>query len=94
MKFISLTTIVVSAAAMAGIAIASDDLIITPMGTPCGPANTVLCSVTGLKGYNNGNDYAYTCGPKGSVVSYIPCSCHKCCKVDPDGNNFQCPATE
>lgn len=35
MKFTSLATIVISAAAMAGIAIASEDQVMLPMGLPC-----------------------------------------------------------
>jgi len=45
MKFTSLTTIVISAAAMAGIAIASEDLVITPMNLPCSPDSEHSCGL-------------------------------------------------
>ncbi|KAG2085947.1 hypothetical protein BD769DRAFT_1457493 [Suillus cothurnatus] len=89
MKFTSLTTIVISAAAMAGIAIASEDLVITPMNLPCSPDNSVQCS-TGLKGWNNNDDFGFFCGPRGTIISYTPCSCQNCCVVTADGDDFTC----
>ncbi|KAG1884132.1 hypothetical protein F4604DRAFT_1901479 [Suillus subluteus] len=47
---------IISVAAMAGVAIASDNLIITPMGLPCSNPNQVGCSM-GIKGWNNDDDF-------------------------------------
>ncbi|KAG2144414.1 uncharacterized protein EDB93DRAFT_1153374 [Suillus bovinus] len=45
MKFTSLTTIVISAASMAGIAIASEDLSFRPEGLPCRPKGEHSCGL-------------------------------------------------
>ncbi|KAG2037918.1 hypothetical protein BDR03DRAFT_955904 [Suillus americanus] len=45
MKSTSLANIVISAIAMAGVAIASDDLNVTPMFTPCEPASEHFCGL-------------------------------------------------
>ncbi|KAG2753840.1 hypothetical protein P692DRAFT_20771496, partial [Suillus brevipes Sb2] len=89
MKFTSLATIIISAAAMAGVAIAAEDLVISPMGLPCGNPDTVNCS-TGIKGWNNDNDFGYFCGPRGTIISYTDCSCKNCCVVTSDGEDFVC----
>ncbi|KAG2090098.1 uncharacterized protein F5147DRAFT_28839 [Suillus discolor] len=89
MKFTSLTTIIISAAAMAGVAIASEDLVLTPKGLPCGSPDTVGCS-TGIKGWNNDDDFGFFCGPKGTIISYTACSCKNCCILTADGDDFQC----
>ncbi|KAG2054099.1 hypothetical protein BDR06DRAFT_971797 [Suillus hirtellus] len=74
---------IISVAAMASVAVASDNLIISPMGLPCGPPNTLGCST--IKGWNNDNDFGYLCGPKGIIEDYQACSlsprrvgCHCC----------------
>ncbi|KAG2337928.1 hypothetical protein BDR05DRAFT_737892 [Suillus weaverae] len=88
MIFTSLTTMIISVAAMAGIAIASDNLVITPIGLPCDPPNTIACS-TGIKFWNNDNDFAFLCGPSGTITEYEACSCKNCCVIDSKGN-IQC----
>ncbi|KAG1749205.1 hypothetical protein EDB19DRAFT_177827 [Suillus lakei] len=91
MKFTSLITMIISAAWMAGVAIASDNLVITPMGLPCGPPDIVGCA-TGIKGWNNDDDYGYFCGPQGTIIYYEACSCKNCCVVTSDGDAFTCGA--
>ncbi|KAG2118624.1 hypothetical protein DEU56DRAFT_837453, partial [Suillus clintonianus] len=44
MKFTSFTTMIISAAAMAGAAIASGDLVIIPMNLPCSPPSGYLAT--------------------------------------------------
>ncbi|KAG2141895.1 hypothetical protein DEU56DRAFT_795409 [Suillus clintonianus] len=89
MKFTSLTTTIISVAAMAGVAIASDNLVLTPMNFPCTKADSVGCS--NLKGFNNGNDFGYYCSPTEKIDYYEACSCKHCCKVLSDGSDFTCP---
>ncbi|KAG1818188.1 uncharacterized protein BJ212DRAFT_129609 [Suillus subaureus] len=100
MKFASLTTTVISAAAMAGIArapalarspptIADSDDTTSPINRPCTRNNLVQCS-TGMQGYNDGNDYRFFCGSDWRIIPYTSCSCKNCCKVIADGNDFQC----
>ncbi|KAG2158578.1 uncharacterized protein EDB93DRAFT_1118992 [Suillus bovinus] len=88
MKFTSLTTIVISAAAMAGIAIASNSDT-TPMNLPCNLINSIQCG-TGLKGFNNGLDYGFVCGPQGTIISYAACPCIGCCEIDMENYEFEC----
>ncbi|KAG2140709.1 hypothetical protein BD769DRAFT_116298 [Suillus cothurnatus] len=76
MKFISLTTVIITAAAMTGAVIASaaggPDIACTPGNGGC---------ASGYASYNNGNDFAYGCGSNGHSNSWTPCSCQGCCKV-------------
>ncbi|KAG2127074.1 hypothetical protein BD769DRAFT_778764 [Suillus cothurnatus] len=81
MIFTSLTTMIISVATMASVAIASDNINITPMGLPCAPKNSYECS-TGLKGWNNDNDFVFQCGSQGTIVGYLACDCKNCCKID------------
>ncbi|KAG2158635.1 uncharacterized protein EDB93DRAFT_557473 [Suillus bovinus] len=88
MKFTSLTTIVISAAAMAGIAIASNSDTVTPLGRDCSEADgAITCASGPLKGYNNGNDYGFECAAGKIVITY-PCSCVGCCKNSPHKGDF------
>ncbi|KAG1794611.1 uncharacterized protein HD556DRAFT_1368597 [Suillus plorans] len=80
MIFTSLTTMIISVAAMASVAVASDNLVIDPLGLPCGDPNTVECS-TGIKGWNNDNDFGYNCGPYSIIDAYEACPCQNCCVV-------------
>ncbi|KAG1794584.1 uncharacterized protein HD556DRAFT_1368469 [Suillus plorans] len=80
MIFTSLTTIIISVAAMASVAVASDNLVITPLGLPCGNRNSVECS-TGIKFFNDDNDFGYICGPDGVIDAYEACWCKNCCVV-------------
>ncbi|KAG0698988.1 hypothetical protein DFH29DRAFT_938953 [Suillus ampliporus] len=89
MKFVSLTTMILSAAVMAGVAIASENLTINPMNLPCDNPNKVGCSL-GIKGFNNGNDFGYECGPTGEILAYASCDCKNCCVVLDNGGNFTC----
>ncbi|KAG1884173.1 hypothetical protein F4604DRAFT_1677306 [Suillus subluteus] len=80
---------IISIAAIAGVAIASDNLVITPMGLPCDNPGLIAClrllsadqvgCSTGIKGWNNDNDFVYFCGPKGKITGYDACSCQNCC---------------
>ncbi|KAG2144427.1 uncharacterized protein EDB93DRAFT_540358 [Suillus bovinus] len=92
MKFTSLTTIIISAAAMAGIAIASEDLTIDPIGFPCSPSNSYRCEKA-FGTFNNGNDFAYYCGLNGKIAKYVKCDCKNCC-VQLPGYQFNCPHHE
>ncbi|KAG1726824.1 hypothetical protein EDB19DRAFT_205921 [Suillus lakei] len=85
MKFTSLTAMI-SAAVMASVAVASEDLIV---GVPCNKANSIGCS-PGIKGFNNGNDFGYLCGPHHTMISFTACSCSHCCKLTADGKNIDC----
>ncbi|KAG0698975.1 hypothetical protein DFH29DRAFT_938901 [Suillus ampliporus] len=89
MKFVSLTTMILSAAVMASVAIASENLKLDPMNLPCDNLDEVGCG-TGLKGYNNGDDFGYGCGPTGKIIEYAPCDCKNCCVVEDDASNFSC----
>ncbi|KAG2341473.1 hypothetical protein BDR05DRAFT_1030553 [Suillus weaverae] len=69
MIFTSLTTMIIFVAAMAGVAIAFGDLVISsPLSLPCTP-NTKGCS-EGINFWNNDSDFAYICGPHGTVIAY------------------------
>ncbi|KAG2140734.1 hypothetical protein BD769DRAFT_117526 [Suillus cothurnatus] len=75
MKFISLTTVIITAAAMTGVVIASaangPNLVCTPGYGGCAT----------VASYNNGLDFAFGCGSNGHMNSWTPCSCKKCCQV-------------
>ncbi|KAG2130407.1 uncharacterized protein EDB93DRAFT_1180146 [Suillus bovinus] len=91
MKFTSLTTIIISAAAMAGIAIASQEDNNTPMGSECPNSDTRDAQHCGpLNGFNKGKDIIYYCGYDGIIETYIPCTCENCCRFT-GGRNIQCP---
>ncbi|KAG1840368.1 hypothetical protein DFJ58DRAFT_810637 [Suillus subalutaceus] len=100
MKFTSLTTAFVTAAAMTGVVIASD----VPVGPPkqgekaTPPDATQLCDKPdafgcskGIEGYNEGNDFAYTCASEGQFKSLVRCACKDCCHLNDDGNIPVCP---
>ncbi|KAG1728391.1 uncharacterized protein EDB91DRAFT_1339272 [Suillus paluster] len=70
MKFAWLTTLIVSAALMTGVAIASEDLTLNPQNLPCDNADQVGCS-RGIQGYNNGNDFGYFCGSDGKITQAV-----------------------
>ncbi|KAG1721896.1 hypothetical protein EDB19DRAFT_1770638 [Suillus lakei] len=78
MRFASLTTMIICAAAMAGVAIASDNLI-SPLGLLCDKSKHVGCSRSTT--LNNGNDFGYTCGESGTIESWTGCSCKDCCRI-------------
>ncbi|KAG1875725.1 hypothetical protein F4604DRAFT_1924787 [Suillus subluteus] len=105
MKFTLLTTAFVTAAAMAGVVIASD-VPVVPVGTPaqgtpekathpdatkfCDKPDTFGCS-KGVEGYNEGNDFGYTCASKGQFKSLVECTCKDCCHLIEDGKKPSCP---
>ncbi|OAX31927.1 hypothetical protein K503DRAFT_727501 [Rhizopogon vinicolor AM-OR11-026] len=79
MKSISLAAIIMSVAAM----VAADTKII---GHACSNTNHVGCQT--ISGHNNGLPFAYTCGPKNKITSYLDCTCSSCCQVQ--GTNAVC----
>ncbi|KAG2032895.1 hypothetical protein BDR03DRAFT_968942 [Suillus americanus] len=48
------------------------------MGLPCNDPNQTGCS-TGIKGWNNDDDFLFLCGPSGTIIDYDACSCQNCC---------------
>ncbi|KAG2159243.1 uncharacterized protein EDB93DRAFT_1114581 [Suillus bovinus] len=83
-----LNNIVVSAAAMAGVAIASNSDT-TPNGLLCSPKGTYQCG-SNLKGFNKGADYGFWCSPLGYIDGYTPCDCLGCCVVKSQGDGTIC----
>jgi hypothetical protein len=51
--------------------------------------DTTACS-RGLPGFNNDNDFAYSCGPDGTITSYEACACAYCCIVQQQ-DGIVCP---
>ncbi|KAG1883832.1 hypothetical protein F4604DRAFT_1677541 [Suillus subluteus] len=102
MKFTSLATAFVTAAAMTGVVIASD----VPVGPPkqgekaTPPDATALCDKPdafgcsrGIEGYNEGYDFGYTCASEGHFKSLVRCTCKDCCYLDDDKKTALCPET-
>lgn len=98
MKFTSFAIVIISAAAMAGVVIASVDPVVpvTPANgpSPNGP-NVVPCDKPvgcskGVDGYNNGNDFGFTCASDGRTTSWMPCECKNCCHLINNGNTASC----
>ncbi|OAX36357.1 hypothetical protein K503DRAFT_311119 [Rhizopogon vinicolor AM-OR11-026] len=73
MKFIALTTMIVSVAVMAG----ADEQII---GLPCAKTNYQECGH--LAGHNDGKDFVFWCGAQNTITDYSDCNCSNCC-IDP-----------
>ncbi|KAG1848480.1 hypothetical protein F4604DRAFT_133112 [Suillus subluteus] len=71
MKFISLTTMIMSAA------------VLVAAGGPCYVPGSWACG--NLKDYNGGKPFLYYCSPPGYVSNVKPCSCAKCCSVTSGG---------
>ncbi|KAG1753239.1 hypothetical protein EDB19DRAFT_1627271 [Suillus lakei] len=71
MKF-SLTTMIVSAAVMAGVATAYN-----PIGQPCDTPGVVWCGK--VVGFNGGNAFIYECASTGIIVFSAGCGCPSCC---------------
>ncbi|KAG2097767.1 uncharacterized protein F5147DRAFT_714860 [Suillus discolor] len=77
MKFISITTIIMSAAVLAGIVTAQD-----PTGMPCDQrvlAEKYECEW--VPGYNSGFAYLFFCSAQSTQVVVQTCSCMDCCNV-------------
>ncbi|KAG1718242.1 uncharacterized protein EDB91DRAFT_1186300 [Suillus paluster] len=75
MKYISLATLIMSAAVIAGTS-ASDT---TPIGGACKKIDKLGCGL--LLGFNNENSFLYYCGSDGTIQSFVACSCLDCCTV-------------
>ncbi|KAG1720535.1 hypothetical protein EDB19DRAFT_1768123, partial [Suillus lakei] len=82
MKFTSLTSVIISATAMAGVVVASS--LVDPTGLPC--KGTVGCST--LTGFNNGHDFGYFC-TNGMMTTWSACTGKSKCHVT-TGRNFVC----
>ncbi|KAJ8592270.1 hypothetical protein M405DRAFT_812962 [Rhizopogon salebrosus TDB-379] len=82
MKFISLTTMIMSALAMAGIATARTTPA-NPNGSQCGHPEQYECGT--LANYNNDNPFLFFCSPESKVDVVQNCDCAGCCAIDSDG---------
>ncbi|KAG1727903.1 hypothetical protein EDB19DRAFT_1748783, partial [Suillus lakei] len=80
MKF-SLTTMIVSAAVMAGVANASN-----PLGKSCKSPGAVGCGRAA--NVNGGNAFIYECSSKGKIVLSAACVCQSCCAATTSGVAF------
>ncbi|KAG2152761.1 hypothetical protein DEU56DRAFT_775914 [Suillus clintonianus] len=74
MKFTSFTTMIMSAAVLAGAVTASD-----PNGTPCAQKESFGCEV--VAGYNNGWAFSFYCTPESTILVIEDCSCATCCVI-------------
>ncbi|OAX36996.1 hypothetical protein K503DRAFT_771931 [Rhizopogon vinicolor AM-OR11-026] len=72
MKFISLTTVVLSVAVIVG----ADDVI----GIPCYKADGMGCGTVAI--HNNDLPFVYICGPQKTITFYLDCLCDTCCKIE------------
>ncbi|OAX35794.1 hypothetical protein K503DRAFT_344656 [Rhizopogon vinicolor AM-OR11-026] len=70
--FISLTSMIMSAVVMAGIATAHD-----PNGEPCAHRKNFECGTR--EGYNRGNSFVFYCNADSQVDVLELCSCVGCC---------------
>ncbi|KAG1837849.1 hypothetical protein DFJ58DRAFT_846303 [Suillus subalutaceus] len=52
--------------------------------------DTFGCS-KGIEGYNEGNDFGYTCASKWQFKSLMECTCKDCCRLIEDGKKPYCP---
>ncbi|KAG2029967.1 hypothetical protein BDR03DRAFT_975221 [Suillus americanus] len=55
----------------------------------CAKPDTFGCS-GGIKGYNDGNDFGYTCTSDGQFKSLEKCTCKDCCRLTEDGKKPSC----
>ncbi|KAG2033185.1 hypothetical protein BDR03DRAFT_968178 [Suillus americanus] len=70
MKFISLTTMIMSAA------------VLVAAGGPCYVrASAGYWECGNLEDYNGGNAFLYYCSPPGYISNIQDCSCETCCSV-------------
>ncbi|KAG2038014.1 hypothetical protein BDR03DRAFT_999570 [Suillus americanus] len=74
MKFISLTTMIMSAAVLAGIVTAQ-----VPDGKPCAQTEQYECGR--LAGYNRGYPFLFFCSSQNFVEVVKTCNCGDCCWV-------------
>ncbi|KAG1883661.1 hypothetical protein F4604DRAFT_1735917 [Suillus subluteus] len=75
MKFISLTTMVMSATVLAGIVTAQSE----PTGIPCSPPIQYGCGTLSL--FNSGLPYLYFCEADSTTTVVKTCNCASCCNV-------------
>ncbi|OAX33037.1 hypothetical protein K503DRAFT_776043 [Rhizopogon vinicolor AM-OR11-026] len=80
MKFIALTTMIMSAAVMAG---ADDTQLI---GHRCAKAGNTECGH--LASHNNGNGFVFWCGSDNTITKYQDCECVNCCVVIPNNGAY------
>ncbi|KAG1842610.1 hypothetical protein F4604DRAFT_1826217, partial [Suillus subluteus] len=74
MKFTLLTTVIITAAAMTGVVVAS---VIHGPKLRCDHGKQG-CS-KGVGGYNKGNDFVFICSNNGYMMDWTPCHCKNCC---------------
>ncbi|OAX34879.1 hypothetical protein K503DRAFT_412729 [Rhizopogon vinicolor AM-OR11-026] len=74
MKFISLTTMILSVAVIVG---ADDTQII---GHPCAKANHAECGA--ITSHNDDLPFLFLCGPDYTITEYQDCTCYSCCELD------------
>ncbi|OAX38604.1 hypothetical protein K503DRAFT_148686 [Rhizopogon vinicolor AM-OR11-026] len=79
MKSVSLTTMVTSALALAGIATADTS---SPAGGPCALRNQYECGDE--PGYNNDMDFIFYCSSENIITNVQPCDCSECCEIRPN----------
>ncbi|KAG1722360.1 hypothetical protein EDB19DRAFT_1768252 [Suillus lakei] len=89
MRFASLATTIICAAAMAGVAIASDNLVISSATLDHMLISTYEVGCAKDTKLNNGNDFGYHCGKSGTIVTWTTCSCKNCCHVK-GGTGYSC----
>ncbi|KAG2033190.1 hypothetical protein BDR03DRAFT_872523 [Suillus americanus] len=77
MKFIPLTTMIMSAAVLAGIATAKRSH--TPDGGPCTHPGQYECG--SITDYNGGNAFLFQCSKFGIISDIQNCNCPVCCSV-------------
>ncbi|OAX41624.1 hypothetical protein K503DRAFT_471449 [Rhizopogon vinicolor AM-OR11-026] len=80
MKFVSLTTTVISALGLAGIAAAAAS---SPLGGPCVYKDQYECGYE--PDYNNGYVYAFYCTSANIIANVQNCDCLECCGIDEHG---------
>ncbi|KAG2158713.1 uncharacterized protein EDB93DRAFT_1119936, partial [Suillus bovinus] len=84
MKFTSLTNIVISAAAMAGVLAIASNSDTTPIGRSCvDNFRRHFCGLLGagcILNLNNLMPYAVYCRSKGTVETATACGCQTCCR--------------
>ncbi|KAG1852872.1 hypothetical protein DFJ58DRAFT_790370 [Suillus subalutaceus] len=78
MKFISLTTMIMSAAVLAGIVTAQKE----PTGLPCSPRVLAVQFACGtLPLFNGGLPYLYFCEANSTITVIQTCNCASCCNL-------------
>ncbi|OAX38017.1 hypothetical protein K503DRAFT_692270 [Rhizopogon vinicolor AM-OR11-026] len=76
MKYISLTTVILSVAVIVG----ADPISQNPIGLPCNNPGDEACGT--ITDYNSGFPFVYTCAPQNTVNHFVNCPCATCCVID------------